>query len=145
MKLFVCQVCGHVSFGNLPDNCPVCFSPKEKFSQNDNVFADSKAKSPEADAKHVPFVIVEKKCGLVQDATCIDAHIKIGKVTHPMEDKHYITFIDCYLDDVFVKRAFLTPKGINPATALHIKNPAKKLTVVERCNLHGYWMVETSL
>ena len=145
MSIYICEVCGHISFGNAPETCPVCFSTKDKFVQNDKVFEESKAKSPEADAKHVPFVVVEKKCGLVQDAPCVDAHIKIGKVTHPMEEKHYITFIDCYLDGVYAARAMLTPNGINPATALHIKSSAKKLTVIERCNIHGYWMSETDL
>jgi rubredoxin len=51
MKYFICQVCGHIAFENIPDNCPVCGSPKEKYIQNDNVFAESKAKSPEAGAK----------------------------------------------------------------------------------------------
>jgi superoxide reductase len=145
MKYFICQVCGHIAFENIPDNCPVCGSPKEKYIQNDNVFAESKAKSPEADAKHIPFVVIEKECGLIKDTTCSDAHIKIGQVTHPMEAKHYIVFVECYLDNVYVARFEFTPNGVNPAGALHIKNPAKKLTVVERCNIHGYWMSETSL
>ena len=28
---YVCQVCGHVSDGILPDECPICGAPKEKF------------------------------------------------------------------------------------------------------------------
>jgi rubrerythrin len=28
---YVCQVCGYVSDGYLPDTCPVCSAPKEKF------------------------------------------------------------------------------------------------------------------
>jgi rubrerythrin len=28
---YVCQVCGHVSDGVLPDVCPICGAPKEKF------------------------------------------------------------------------------------------------------------------
>ena len=28
---YVCQVCGHVSDGVLPDECPICGAPKEKF------------------------------------------------------------------------------------------------------------------
>jgi len=30
-KYYVCQVCGHVSDGVLPDECPICGAPKEKF------------------------------------------------------------------------------------------------------------------
>ena len=30
---YVCQVCGHVSDGVLPDECPICGAPKEKFKK----------------------------------------------------------------------------------------------------------------
>jgi rubrerythrin len=30
-EYYVCQVCGHVSDGVLPDVCPICGAPKEKF------------------------------------------------------------------------------------------------------------------
>lgn len=30
-KYYVCGVCGYVSDGELPDQCPVCGAPKEKF------------------------------------------------------------------------------------------------------------------
>ena len=30
-EYYVCQVCGHVSDGALPDECPICGAPKEKF------------------------------------------------------------------------------------------------------------------
>lgn len=32
---YVCQVCGYVSDGSLPDECPVCGAPKTKFKQVD--------------------------------------------------------------------------------------------------------------
>jgi len=31
IEYYVCQVCGHVSDGFLPDECPICGAPKEKF------------------------------------------------------------------------------------------------------------------
>jgi rubrerythrin len=30
-EYYVCQVCGYVSDGVLPDVCPICGAPKEKF------------------------------------------------------------------------------------------------------------------
>jgi rubrerythrin len=30
-EYYVCQVCGYVSDGSLPDICPICGAPKEKF------------------------------------------------------------------------------------------------------------------
>ena len=32
-EYYVCQVCGYVSDGTLPDDCPVCGAPKEKFKK----------------------------------------------------------------------------------------------------------------
>jgi len=32
---YVCQVCGYVSDGYLPDQCPICGAPKEKFKTVD--------------------------------------------------------------------------------------------------------------
>jgi desulfoferrodoxin-like iron-binding protein len=145
MKIFICQVCGHISFDSVPELCPVCFSPKEKFQQNDKIFIESKAKSPEAEVKHLPQITLENKCGLIPEIFCRDALIRIGKVLHPMEEKHFIVFIDCYLDGKYVERIHLTANGVYPAGTLHIKNPAKKLTVVINCNIHGYWMSELAL
>jgi rubrerythrin len=31
VEYYVCQVCGYVSDGVLPDECPICGAPKEKF------------------------------------------------------------------------------------------------------------------
>ena len=31
VEYYVCQVCGHVSDGVLPDECPICGAPKRKF------------------------------------------------------------------------------------------------------------------
>jgi len=31
VEYYVCQVCGHVSDGVLPNECPICGAPKEKF------------------------------------------------------------------------------------------------------------------
>ncbi|MCD6390672.1 MAG: rubrerythrin family protein [Dehalococcoidia bacterium] len=31
IEYYVCQVCGYVSDGVLPDKCPICGAPKEKF------------------------------------------------------------------------------------------------------------------
>ena len=32
-EYYVCQVCGYVSDGVLPDECPICGAPKEKFKK----------------------------------------------------------------------------------------------------------------
>ena len=143
MNLFVCSVCGHIAFGSAPEECPVCHAPKEKFNQNEGVFYESSAKSPEAAVKHVPVVSVVKECKLVEPG-CIDVIIKIGEVKHPMEEKHFIQFVDTYVDDRFVSRMSFTP-SVNAATAVHLKAGGKKVRVVERCNIHGWWQTEADL
>jgi rubrerythrin len=32
---YVCGICGYVSDGELPDECPICGAPKEKFRRVD--------------------------------------------------------------------------------------------------------------
>ena len=34
-KYYVCGVCGYISDGDLPDQCPICGAPKEKFRRVD--------------------------------------------------------------------------------------------------------------
>ena len=68
----------------------------------------------------------------------IDSGIKVqvGEVVHPMEDKHYIKFIEVLTKEK-VLRAELRP-GQKPEAEFC----AKKLDVLEVrefCNIHGLW------
>ena len=144
MNIFVCKVCGHVEFGSAPDICPVCHVPKENFSQNDNLFTEAAEKSKEGAPKHIPSILIKKDCGLIPDAGCIDVHVRIGEVLHPMEEGHHIVFIDCYLDEKYVGRASLTP-SLNGAAAFHLKAKGAKVRIVELCNLHGHWQAEAAI
>mgnify|MGYP001599702971 CR=1 FL=1 len=74
---------------------------------------------------HVP-VIEKTKEGIL---------IKVGSVPHPMEEKHYIEWIEIIADGV-VYRKFLKP-GDKPEAEFNIK--AEKIDVREYCNLHGLW------
>jgi superoxide reductase len=143
--MYICKKCGHIAFNNAPDKCPVCWAPKEMFAQNDNIFIESKEKSPEAEIKHIPEVSVVKACGLIPEESCTDVNIRIGKTLHPMLENHFIQFIDAYLDEKFIERVKLTSNGVSPATCLHLKTAAGKLSIVENCNLHGYWMTNVTL
>lgn len=144
MKVFRCEVCGHLEFQAIPEKCPVCEAKSDKFSQADNIFIESQKKSPEAEIKHIPDILIEKKCGLIPEQSCTDVHVRVGKTLHPMEEKHFIQFIDCYVDDKYVARYQLSPK-VNPATAFHLKASVGKITIVENCNIHGYWKIDTNL
>ncbi len=144
MHIYICQQCGHLEFGAIPINCPVCYAPKENFIQNDNIFIDSQKNSSEAEVKHIPSIKIVKTCGLRPEEGCIDALIRIGATLHPMLENHYIQFIDTYIDKQFIERIHLTPNGVNPAGCIHIKKEKGLLTAVENCNVHGYWMKDTN-
>lgn len=142
MKYFLCHVCGHIAFNEAPANCPVCHSAN--FTQSDNVFKESAEKSKEAAVKHTPSVKIVKSCGLIPESACTDVMVRIGATLHPMEESHYIIFIDCYIDGKYAERAMLTPR-VNAAACFHLKQTGAKVTLVEKCNLHGHWMTEASI
>jgi superoxide reductase len=75
--------------------------------------------------KHVP--VIERADGKFK--------IKVGDVAHPMEEKHYIEFIEIMADDRIYRR-FLKP-GQNPEAVFEID--ADHVTAREFCNLHGLW------
>lgn len=141
MSVFICQVCGHLEFDKLLDKCPSCGADKSKFKQNDNIFKESQEKSPEAEVKHVPEVSVKRQCGLIPEENCVDVIIRIGKTLHPVKPEHFIQFIDTYVDAKFIERIQLTP-NVNPAGCIHLKELSGTVTVVEKCNVHGYWKTD---
>ena len=142
MKGFVCQKCGHVEFNSAPVSCPNCGSPKDMYTQNDMAVIPAEKEGKE---KHVPQILVTDACGLIPD-DCRDIHIKVGSTTHPMEDDHWIQWIDVYVNKVFAARYMLYPRSMQPAVGIHLKKDQKgTLTVVEHCNKHGSWMAEANL
>ena len=75
--------------------------------------------------KHVP--VVEKSAkGII---------VKVGSVPHPMEEKHYIEWIEVIVDGK-AYRQFLNP-GEAPESTFAIK--AENVVAREYCNLHGLW------
>lgn len=75
--------------------------------------------------KHVP--VIEKIAGGVK--------VKIGSVPHPMEEKHYIEWIEIIADGK-AYRQFLKP-GEAPEAIFKIE--AKTIMAREYCNVHGLW------
>jgi superoxide reductase len=78
-----------------------------------------------AKEKHVP--VIEKVEGGVK--------VKVGAVAHPMEEKHYIEWIQIIADGK-ADRKFLNP---GQAPEAFFKTTAKNVTAREYCNLHGLW------
>ena len=75
--------------------------------------------------KHVP--VVEKVEGGYK--------VSVGSVPHPMEEKHYIEWIELHADNV-VYRKYLKP-GEKPQAEFTVS--AKTLTARDYCNIHGLW------
>jgi superoxide reductase len=78
-----------------------------------------------AKEKHVP--VIEKVDGGVK--------VKVGSVAHPMEEKHYIEWIEVIAGGT-VYRQFLNP-GDTPEAVFKIDGDA--VTARAYCNLHGNW------
>ncbi len=140
MNGFICGACGHIALDEAPEKCPLCGSPSSVFKEQD-IIKTAEDEGPKE--KHVPVIKTVKKCGLVGKG-CTDVHVRIGEILHPMEPDHYIVFIDFYIDRKVVLRVRLTP-DTNPAASAHIKAGSGKITVIEFCNKHGYWISETDL
>jgi superoxide reductase len=78
-----------------------------------------------AKEKHVP-VITKVENGY---------KVRVGTVAHPMDEKHWIVFIELIADGK-VYRQNLNP-GEAPEATFCVK--ADKVTAREYCNLHGLW------
>jgi superoxide reductase len=75
--------------------------------------------------KHVPVV----------ERTADGFKVKVGSVAHPMEDKHWIEWVEVIADGK-VYRQYLKP-GQAPEAVFCVK--ADTVTAREYCNLHGLW------
>jgi superoxide reductase len=78
--------------------------------------------------KHVP--VIEKFNGGVK--------VKIGSIPHPMEDKHFIEWIEVITDGK-VYRQSLKP-GQAPEAVFNLT--AENIRAREHCNIHGLWEVQ---
>jgi superoxide reductase len=117
-QVYKCDVCGnivevmHGGAGELV----CCGQPMKLFTENT---VDA------AQEKHVP--VIEKVDG--------GFNVKVGEVAHPMEEKHWIEFIEIIADGK-VYRQYLNP-GDAPEAFFNVA--ADQVTAREYCNLHGLW------
>ena len=75
--------------------------------------------------KHVP-IIEKQECGFL---------VKVGSVPHPMEEEHYIEWIELIADGVSYRK-YLKP-GDQPQVFFCVD--AKEVSAREYCNLHKLW------
>ncbi len=78
-----------------------------------------------AKEKHVP--VVEKGDGVIK--------VKVGEVPHPMEEKHYIEWIEVIAGGKSYYEFFCI--GDAPEATFNLS--ADEVTVRAYCNLHGLW------
>ncbi|MBN1792212.1 desulfoferrodoxin [Candidatus Woesearchaeota archaeon] len=118
-SVYKCNVCGNIIevLFNGGGELVCCGEPMHLLEEN-TVDASKE--------KHVP--VIEKAADGVL--------VKVGSVEHPMEEKHYIEWIELEADGV-IFRKFLKP-GDKPEVLFPLKG-AEKLTAREYCNLHGLW------
>jgi len=118
LQIYKCGVCGnivevlHEGAGQL-----VCCGQPMKLFEENTVDATRE--------KHVP--VVEKIDGGFK--------VKVGSVAHPMEEKHYIEWIEIIADGKSYKQ-FLKP-GEVPEAVFMID--AAEIIAREYCNIHGLW------
>ena len=118
LQIYKCAKCGnivevlHGGVGELA----CCGQPMELL---DEKTADA------ATEKHVP--VIEKIDGGYK--------VTVGSTLHPMEEKHYIEWIELLAGDK-TYRQFLNP-GDAPEVVFNIE--ATEVTVREHCNVHGLW------
>ena len=121
MQVYKCAICGnmvevlHPGGGSLV----CCGQPMTALVEN-TVDASRE--------KHVPVIT----------RTANGAKVAVGSVPHPMEEKHFIHWIEV-LAEGRVHRQFLTP-GARPEAFFDVT--AAKLSAREYCNLHGLWRAD---
>ena len=118
LQIYKCEICGnivevlHAGQGEL-----VCCGQPMKLQSENTVDA--------AKEKHVP--VVEK--------TSDGVKVKVGSVAHPMEEKHYIEWVQVIAGDRSY-RIFLNPGGAPEAT---LETKLEDVMAREYCSLHGLW------
>ncbi|MCL2760620.1 MAG: desulfoferrodoxin [Desulfuromonadales bacterium] len=124
LEIYKCKVCGNIVElfinGGGPLEC--CGQPMQLMSENS---VDA------AQEKHVP-VISKENDGI---------KVKVGSVPHPMEEAHYIQWIEL-IDGNRIIRKMLKPGEAPEATFCCTPGSKNKIIVREYCNLHGQWKAE---
>lgn len=118
LQVYKCELCGNIvevlvgGKGEL-----VCCGQPMKLLVENTVDA--------AKEKHVP--VIEKIEGGYK--------VKVGSVAHPMEEKHYIQWIELVADG----RSYIQFLKPGEAPEAVFKVEAKDVYAREYCNLHGLW------
>ncbi|HOW89544.1 MAG TPA: desulfoferrodoxin [Elusimicrobiales bacterium] len=119
-EIYKCDACGNIVevLHGGPGVLVCCGSDMRQFFENT---------TDAAKEKHVP-VLEKNKTSF---------KVKVGSVPHPMEEKHFIEWIELVADGRSF-RTFLKP-GQAPEAEFCLCFEPKEVYVREYCNLHGLW------
>ncbi len=118
LQIYRCQICGNmVEVVSVGGGTLVCCGQEMTLLQENTTDASQE--------KHVP----------VWEKTKEGVQVSVGSVLHPMEEQHYIQFIEV-ITETRVLRRFLKP-GEEPKA--FFPTDEKVVKVREYCNLHGLW------
>jgi len=118
MQVYKCEICGniievlHGGAGAL-----VCCGQPMKLLEEKT--------QDEGREKHVPVIEKTEK----------GVRVKVGSVEHPMEEQHFIEWIELVADGVSFRK-FLEP-GEKPEAEFCVS--AESLSAREYCSVHGLW------
>ncbi len=118
LEVYKCDLCGNIAEVLHRGEGALACCGQDMVLQAENTVDAAKE-------KHVP--VVEKVAGGVK--------VKVGDVAHPMEEKHYIEWIEIIADGK-AYRQFLNP-GQTPEAMFNVE--ADQVTARAYCNLHGLW------
>lgn len=118
LEVYKCSVCGNiVEVMHAGAGALVCCGK--------NMDLQAENTTDAATEKHVP--VIEMTDGSIT--------VKVGSVAHPMEDTHYIEWVELVADGK-IYRQYLNP-GDAPQAIFNVT--ASAVTAREYCNLHGHW------
>lgn len=118
LEVYKCSVCGNIVEVLFVGGGELVCCGKPMILQVENTVDASKE-------KHVP--VIEK--------TADGIKVRIGSVPHPMEDKHYIQWVQVIAGEKSY-REFLKP-GMMPEAVFRLADGS--MSAREYCNLHGLW------
>ena len=122
LEFYKCNVCGNLVEVVLPGvgELVCCGQPME--------FLEAKTQDSEFGEKHVPVFVATDNNGI---------EVRVGSQLHPMNNEHYIQFIETISDGKNnVCRRYFSPQDL-PIMVLKEQIGLEKAR--EFCNIHGLW------
>ncbi|UCF00126.1 MAG: desulfoferrodoxin [Planctomycetota bacterium] len=118
LKIYKCNVCGNIVevLHPGPGELVCCNQPMQELIEKT---------ADEGKEKHVP--VIEKVDGRIK--------VKVGSIPHPMEEKHYIEWIEVRKDGKTCRQYLKS--GDAPEAKFDIEPTT--VTAREHCTIHGLW------